>query len=471
MLQTVQKTLSLLLGPGEPLLVGVSGGADSVALLHALVRLGRKPHVCHLNHQLRGAESDADAKFVCQLAKRHGLPFTIEARNVAALVAEQKLSIEDAARRARHDFFAAVARKTGIKTLALAHTADDQVETFLLKLLRGAGVTGLSGMEQDRQLDGVRVIRPLLGAHRKEILDYLKAKKLSWREDASNTDLQFTRNRVRHVLLPLLEREFNPAVRETLLRTAEILRDEDSYLTRHISEAIYSPTYCGDGIDVEAFRGWPPAVQRRVVRLWLGPEIELGFEHIEAVRELAVSENPSAEAHLPGDLVVCREYDELKKVRRKKLEPVRGKWPLVIGGETRIKALGVSFVCHPESIEGSRSLPKEICRQTTGGLSEFRRAQNDKKNEERFDADSLGDSPFIRTWQEGDRFQPLGMKTEKKLQDFFVDEKVPQRRRGRIPLLCASDGRIAWVVGVRMAEPFKIRKTTRRILRIQVKPL
>ncbi|MGD0017373.1 MAG: tRNA lysidine(34) synthetase TilS, partial [Verrucomicrobiia bacterium] len=338
---------------------------------------------------------------------------------------------------------------------------DDQVETFLLKLLRGAGATGLSGMELERELDGMRVIRPLLGVRRNEILEYLAAEKLSWREDASNADPRFTRNRIRHVLLPLLEREFNPAVRETLLRTAEILRDEDSYLTRHVGGAVYSPASSGDEIDVEAMASWPLAVQRRVVRLWLGLELELGFEHIEAVRELAVSGCPSAEVHLPEDLVVYREYDELKKARRAELEPVRGKWPLTISGETKMKPLGVSFVCHPEPVEGSRSLSKEILRST----------QNDKKSEESFDLDSLGDSPFIRTWQEGDRFQPLGMSGEKKLQDFFVDEKVPRRMRGRTLLLCASDGRIAWVVGVRIADPFKISKTTRRILRMRVKPL
>ena len=468
MLSNVQQAFSKLLAPGEPLLVGVSGGADSVALLHALIQLGRKPHACHLNHRLRGADSDADAEFVRQLAQRHGLPFTIEKRDVAALAADRKLSLEDAARRARHEFFAAIAERTGIKTLALAHTADDQVETFLLKLLRGAGATGLSGMELERRLGAVRVIRPLLGVRRSDILEYLAAEKASWREDASNADPRFTRNRIRHVLLPLLEREFNPAVRETLLRTAEILRDEDSYLTRHVSGTVYSPACCGDEIDVEALAGWPPAVQRRVVRLWLGPETELGFEHIEAVRDLAVSGCPSAEVHLPDDLIVYREYDELKKARRAELEPVRGKWPLTIDGETVIRELGTKFVCHPELVEvyppqagKSRSLPKEILRS----------AQNDKKNEERFDLDSLGDSLFVRTWQEGDHFQPLGMSGEKKLQDFFVDEKVPRRVRGRTPLLCAADGRIAWVVGMRIADPFKIGKTTRHILRMRVKPL
>src|SRR5712671_4915940 len=162
MLSKVQSALAKFLSPGEPLLVGVSGGADSVALLDALVQSGFRPHVCHLNHQLRGADSDADAEFVAQLAKRYDLAATIDSRDVAAFAAERKLSLEDAARRARHEFFSAVAQRTGIHKLALAHTADDQVETFLLRLLRGAGVPGLVGIWPERQLDTLRVIRPLL---------------------------------------------------------------------------------------------------------------------------------------------------------------------------------------------------------------------------------------------------------------------------------------------------------------------
>jgi tRNA(Ile)-lysidine synthetase-like protein len=180
MLSEVQAALAKTLVPGEALLVGVSGGADSVALLSVLVELGWQPHVCHLNHQLRGADSDADAEFVRQLATRYGLPSSIEACTVAP--------DEDSARRARQEFFGRVTERTGLKKLALAHTADDQVETFLLRLLRGAGVPGLVGIWPERQLGTLRVIRPLLKVRRVEIVEYLTAKKLSYREDKSNAD-------------------------------------------------------------------------------------------------------------------------------------------------------------------------------------------------------------------------------------------------------------------------------------------
>jgi tRNA(Ile)-lysidine synthase len=362
--------LQLPVPAAEPLLIGVSGGADSVALVDALVQLGYRPHVAHLNHQWRGAASDADAEFVRALAGQYGLPVTIESRKVG--------SDEDAARQARLEFFESI----GIPVVALAHTADDQVETFLMRLIRGAGTTGLAGILPDRQIGGLRVVRPLLGVRRVEIIEYLKSRQLLWREDSSNTNRQFLRNRVRHELLPLLEREYNSGIRDVLLRTAEILRAEAE--------------------------GDPAAVARRAIR-------QLSFEQVEAIRQLAMGD----EVSLPGGVVVYRDYDGFKL--------------------------------------GEQSVPAAGGWEVSG------------TSEETFDADALGDGLTMRPWRDGDRFQPLGMTGEKKLQDFFVDEKVPRRQRGRVPLLCAADGRIAWVVGYRMAEPFKVTERTQRVLRIVVR--
>ena len=430
MLAKVRTALETMLAPGEALLVGVSGGPDSVALLDALVKSGRRPHVCHLNHRLRGPASDADAEFVRDLATRHGLTSSIEWRKVAG--------DEDGARRARHEFFAKVAAQTGIRKLALAHTADDQVETFLLRLLRGAGVPGLIGIWPERQLGTLRVIRPMLKVRRVEVLEYLSAQGLKYREDASNTDTRFTRNRIRHELLPMLERDFNPAVREVLLHTAEILRDEDFYLLHHVAQRFYMTVCQNDAVNVKALANCPVAIQRRVLRFWLGGDAESApsftFDQIEAVRHAALGDSPGAAVDLPYELVAYREYEWLRKAQRSELEPIRGRWPLSLEGETTIGELGVKFVIGEEG--------------------------------ERFDADALGGSLFVRTWENGDRFQPLGMSGEKKLHDFFVDEKVPRRQRGRVPLVCAADGRIAWVVGHRIAEPFKVTERTRRVVQL-----
>ncbi|HTS17233.1 MAG TPA: tRNA lysidine(34) synthetase TilS [Verrucomicrobiae bacterium] len=432
MLAKVQAALAKMLEPGEALLVGVSGGADSVALLDILVKSGWRPHVCHLNHQLRGPASDADAEFVKSLATGYGLANTIEWRKVP--------SDEGGARRARHEFFARVAAQTGIQKLALAHTADDQAETFLLRLLRGAGVPGLVGIWPERQLGTLRVIRPLLKVRRTEVMEYLNAQGLKHREDASNADTRFTRNRIRHELLPLLERDFNPAIREVLLHTAEILRDEDFYLLHHVAQRFYMTVCQNDAVNVKALANCPVAIQRRVLRFWLGGDPESGpsfsFDQIEAVRHAALGDSPSAEVDLPYELVAYREYEWLRKAQRSELEPIHGRWPVSLSGETTIGELGARFIVGEEG--------------------------------ERFDADALGEGLFVRTWESGDRFQPLGMNEAKKLQDFFVDEKVPRRQRGRVPLLCAADGRIAWVVEHRIADPFKVTERTRHVVQVRV---
>ncbi len=441
--------------PTEPLLVGVSGGADSVALLDALVQLGYRPHVCHLNHQWRGADSDADAEFVKKLAGQYGLPVTIGLMSDFADVApagsvgaasrprpaaaaglvgaaspprpagesgdREVAPTEERGRRARFAFFESVAARTGIHTLALAHTADDQAETFLMRLIRGAGLEGLAGMAAEKQIGSLRVVRPMLTVTRAEVVEYLRCRQLTWREDASNADRRFLRNRIRHELLPLLERDYNPAIREVLWRTAEILR-------------------------AEAERD-PVAAERRAIRELVG---EVSFEQVEAIRQLKTGD----EVTLPGGVVVYRDYDGVKLAGP--VEPLRGRWPLKLSGETKIAELGVRFV----AVVGAVSPPR------AAGESRDREVAPAEQGAECFDADALGDAPFVRTWEAGDRFQPLGMKGEKKLQDFFVDEKVPRRERGRVPLLCATDGRIAWVVGYRIAEPFKVTERTRRVLSI-----
>jgi len=425
-----------MLTSDDALIVGVSGGPDSVALLDALVRLGCRPHIAHLNHKLRGAASDADAEFVRELAHKYGLPVRIATECVAP--------DEDACRQARLAFFERVAGATGIHTLALAHTADDQVETFLLRLLRGAGPTGLTGILPDRQLGSMRVIRPLLDVSREEVLKYLSSQGLKYREDASNADVRFLRNRVRHVLLPLLEREFNPQVRVALARTAAILRDEDALLTELVAKYRTAET-----VSVVVLTQMPVALQRRAIRVWLG---EISFEDVEAVRQLAAAKSPSGAV----GALVSREYDLLRKAQGSGMEPVSGRWQVAVVGATVVRELGVRFVVECADLS-ALSLEKE--RQSDG--------KPPHSKSERFDADALGAAPFVRTWQAGDRFQPLGMTGEKKLQDFFVDEKVPRRQRSRVPLLCATDGRIAWVVGYQISDPFKIIEQTRQVLTIR----
>ncbi len=275
-------------------LVGVSGGRDSVALLHLLLDQGfNKLVVCHLNHSLRGRASDADARFVERLAARHGLSFVLEKVNVRELAQAQRMSLETAAREARFAFFQKVARRRRCTTLYLGHHADDQVETLLLNLCRGTGRAGLAAMLPRTERDGFTILRPLLGMWREEIDAYLRERKIKFREDASNTDAAHTRNRVRHQLIPTLEKQFGRELRRTLWRTAEILGAEEEWLSNQVPE----PTA---KLRVDELRVMHIAMQRRTLHAWLiAREVAgVGFTEVEKVRALLDAE--TAKVNLPG---------------------------------------------------------------------------------------------------------------------------------------------------------------------------
>ena len=279
----------------EPALIGVSGGRDSVALLHLLAGRGQRLVVCHLDHALR-VESREEARFVETLASRLCCEFVGKRENVAARAKRMKCSIETAAREARLAFFAKVARGRGVRRLFLAHHADDQVETFLFNLLRGSGAAGLGAMRASSMRGDLVIVRPLLGVWREEIDRYVAAHGLEFCEDASNADPRHTRNRVRHEILPLLAKAFGREVRGTLLRSAEILREEDAFLAGLPELALAdSPE-----LSVQEMQALPLAIQRRVLLAWLRARsvAEIGFEEVERVRSLLAGR--VAKVNLPG---------------------------------------------------------------------------------------------------------------------------------------------------------------------------
>jgi len=253
--ETIRKTIDRhgLIPDGAKVVVGVSGGADSVALLRTFHTLGISVTVAHLNHQLRGAESDADERFVRGLAQELGFPIVVKSVDVRKLAEAKGLSIEMAARQARHDFFA----EFQSAVIALAHHAGDQAETFILKLARGAGTDGLGGMSPYQEIGQIRLIRPMLEVPRQEILHWLRVNGFEWREDVSNSDETFLRNRVRHTVLPLLEKELNPNIRETILRTMDILRQEQEWMDAIIADCRLP------------IADLPIAARRRLLRKWL----------------------------------------------------------------------------------------------------------------------------------------------------------------------------------------------------------
>ena len=338
--------------PSRRYLIAVSGGRDSVALLHALVDLGyKKLIVCHLNHQLRGKSSDADARFVEKLATKHHVDLAVGSTNVRALAAKKKLSIETAARTARYEFFAKVARRRRCRTIFLAHHADDLVETFLINLFRGAGTAGLSAMREvsTRRIDRVAepacsgqllraqqragrtkndrrgwaiqpvqrtgcptgasridltIVRPLLGTWREEIDKYVRAHRLKFREDASNKNLGPLRNRIRLRVVPYLEKTLDRNIRQNIWRTATIAAEEESFFETLLPETLFNLPALG----VEPLRKMSTAVQRRMLHNWLRSSkvADVGFDLVERVRSLLDLTSRVAKINLPKDRHVRR---------------------------------------------------------------------------------------------------------------------------------------------------------------------
>ena len=293
--------------PDARYLIGVSGGRDSVALLHWLTSLGyNKLIVCHLNHQLRGRSSDADARFVEKLAEKYRLDFELGAANVRALAKKKKMSIETAAREARYSFFAKTTKRHRCGTIFLAHHADDLVETFLLNLIRGAGLTGLAAIRDvsTRRVDNVDVtiVRPFLSLWRTEIDDYVREHRLKFREDASNKNLLPMRNRARNRIIPYLEKMLGRNIRQNLWRTATIAADEENWIENAVPDSAHAD------LSVSKLRALPVALQRRAILKWLRAQniSEVGFQAIERVRSLLDRDTRIAKVNLPQDRHVRR---------------------------------------------------------------------------------------------------------------------------------------------------------------------
>ncbi len=415
------------------MVVAVSGGADSVALLDFLATgsgLGLRLVVAHVNHGLRGAEADADERFVRGLAERYGLTMATTRADVRALSRQRRLSLEEAGREARYAFFEAVAGQYGATRIALAHHRDDQAETVLMRLIRGAGVDGLSGM-RPRSGDG-RYVRPLLSVTRRAIVGYLRKKGLAWQEDASNQDQRFLRNRVRHELLPLLA-SYNPAIAERLAATAESLAADGELLERLTAEryAACRSDSTGEVLLVSLLRREPDGIRlrlyRRAIAAVKGDLRRLGHRHLQAIDRLVLAARPNTELALPDGVRVYRCYDALTVTVGESGEDF-GYELLVEGpGSYRLPGgwlLTVAVGSAPASWEG-------VAPDTAW-----------------FDPVTVPFPWLVRTFRPGDRIRPLGMTGEKKIKDLLIDLKVPPLERRSLPLIFAG-GVLAWVCGIR----------------------
>jgi tRNA(Ile)-lysidine synthase len=420
-----------LLKAGDRVGVAVSGGPDSVALLRVLLELRQELGIVvavvgHFNHKLRGADSKADERFVKALCKDLGVEFARAEADTAAHVTDEGL--EAAARKLRYDFFADLLRTHRLDTIATGHTLDDQAETVLMRLLRGAGTRGLAAIlpivrvELDAERHA-RVIRPLLGIRRAALLAYLGGLGQDFREDASNRDPQFLRNRVRHELLPLLARDYNPRVAEALAQTAEIARGEQQHAERELSEAargrVRWKAAPGEGrgalLSSAGFAQLSPALQRRLLqRVSEQLERSLTFEQIEAVRELA---GKPGTIELPGSLRAIRDGDELRLwIGDGAAKKAGYEQPLAVPGEIVVAAVGSRFIATngaKAAVEGGRATPASL---------------------------------VVRNWRPGDRFRPRHSKSAKKVKELLTEKKVTGRERELWPVVAAGD-RIVWLRG------------------------
>lgn len=440
-----------LLKPGDRVVVAVSGGPDSVCLLSVLQELALSLHVAHLDHLFRGKESADEALFVADLAKKLNIPATVEQFDVPAYCRERGLSPQAGARAVRYGFLRRIADETGSSRIATGHTADDQAETFLMRLLRGAGVSGLSAIPPLRE----NIIRPLLDVTREEVLDYLAANGLLFKTDPSNNRPLYTRNRIRLEVLPVLKR-FNPRIVETLAAEAALLRDENEALDSHLS-ACASRIMSRDDERVtvkrEEFNTLPPAFRRRLLRKFvdLAGAASSGLSAVqidEALLFMAAAQTGRT-MNLTQGLVIAREYDRL--VVSAKSSSAGFTNTLTVPGIIAISALGME-------------VKTALCADRTRAAEDINYLWQAE-----FDYDKIGPLLTLRSRRPGDRFQPAGMGgRSKKLQDYFVDEKVPRRKRDAVPLLCSGED-ILWVVGLRTDERFLPGPETRRALVVQLR--
>jgi tRNA(Ile)-lysidine synthase len=450
-----------LMRAGDRAAVAVSGGADSVALLRVLlelrIELGIVVSVAHFNHGLRGEASEADEAFVAELAKQHDLEFFSSRTDVRDHALTSKLSLEAAARDLRYRWLASLPESHNLNEVATGHTLDDQAETVLLKFLRGAGTRGLAGIypeiasgakaptsfqsaecgpesppNQNRahRQPGVRIIRPLLGMRREEVEKYLAALGQAWREDESNLDHRFARNRVRHELLPLLEREYNPNIRQVLSDAAELSRAEEEYWQALVERELQD-RMAAQRLRLMNLRALPLALQRRLLRRFVETvNLALDFEHVEKLLRCALGESPKAE--LPGGwLAVCQ--GGCLELRASQAEPPFSSYQctLPVPGEVRIAEIGLTVRCIPVPQEFAKEEPPDSL----------------------LSPEMLGSELIVRNWRPGDRFWPVHSKSEEKLKRLFSEKHVPAGQRPRRPVVLKGE-QIVWVRGFPVSRAF-----------------
>ena len=450
-LSTIRKTADRhnLLENGDCVLVALSGGADSVSLLDALCKLREslkiKVAAAHLNHMIRGREADSDEAYAAELCTRLGVPFYAERVNVPKLAEERGISEELAGRYARYDFFEKICKTNGYNKVATAHNKNDRAETVLMRVLRGTGIDGLCSIKYMRD----NIIRPLLDVERADIEGYCKENALDFCTDSTNLASEYTRNKIRNELIPMLEKSFNPSIIDSLCTLADNSAEDAEFLNGYASR-LYSrinspmPKRKPTVLDIKSLKMVGESIQTRLLRIAIGEVMGSDYKaervHIEAVRALLDKET-GASAELPKGLIVSVKYGWLEFVKKTdKQEGCEDKpfcFEIEIEDEERLDVYDITF-------------------EVTNEISK------PKKNQMIIDYDALcGRRLFVRNRRDGDRINVFKDGKTRKLKDYWIDKKVPREERAKIPLLCTEDEVIA-IIGDRVAEKYKINDATKR---------
>ena len=434
---------------GARLLAAVSGGADSVCMLHVLLQLEFRVEIAHFDHQTRNGESAKDAEFVAEMARRLDLPFHSESRPIEQEARGSGKSFEDYARTARYEFLSRVAAARGRAAIATGHHADDNAETVLMRLIRGTTPAGAAGIRPVGDWGGIAVIRPLLNVTRDDVMAYLAAVKLPFREDVTNVDTRYARNRIRHELLPLIAKDYNPKIRDALLRFAQAQR-ADSALLDNIGAQAFELCFGVNGaVDRALFRRQPVAIRRRLAvtlarRLGVA---DMPFARIEAAAGFIADGATGEKFDLGGGI----ELQNGRRLTKPLTEPTAvetAQLNLALPGVTN--ALGRVF--------RTRLLDRRPASNLQAYCTPKRQV---------FDAEDAGTDLEVRRRRPGDAFTPLGMTGTKKLQDYFVDARVPAFERDA-QILLTGNGRILWIVGGAISAHAAVKKTTKRFLEVDI---
>ena len=452
-LDKIRTTISkyAMLSGGETILAGLSGGADSVCLLYVLSALrdglGLKLHALYVDHGLRPAEIPGEIDFCNTRCKELGIPFTAEAVEVMTYAREQGMNRQEAARELRYRAFGETLARIQGQQIALGHNADDQIETFFLRFLRGAGPKGLSGMPPVRS----NIIRPLIETGRQEIEEFLEEQKITFITDSSNLKEDYLRNRIRRIVVPELKK-INPALIRTTGKTMDILREEERYFDLIVTKTLMRLITRKTEGRIDLFLTPLEAIERVILRRVLRRAIDetkglrgIEFVHIDSIIDLIKKGRPGDRLYLPKGLRVIKNYSTL-----------------VMTSE-----LSVRIWTHSLSVPGE-TVMEEIRGVIRAAVEEPGDYSGEGKMLAFFDADRAGTVLTVRPRENGDFFYPAGFGKRKKLQDFFVDGKVPRDERDEVPIVTAGDD-IIWVAGFRGDERFRVTEETKRVLRLEFK--